>query len=125
MKKLITQLVIGCLLSVAIGYIAYEPQDDNPPNQSTILLQGSLDTNAGPNDVEAYVDEYNIYINFHRSFGNVNITLYNPFGLTVYHDVINTNIQNLVVIPISGLPEGTYTIVLEKNSNYLDGDFEK
>lgn len=27
MKKLITQLVIGCLLSVAIGNIAYEPQE--------------------------------------------------------------------------------------------------
>ena len=98
---------------------------DPPTTAEQIHLQGLLDTNAGPDDVEAYVDGNYIYVSFHRNFGNVSITIYSPSGSIVYCDVVNTAIQQLVVIPITEFLDGIYTIVLENVTGYADGDFEK
>lgn len=125
MKKQITGFLIVCLLSVIIGVITAQPRNDNPQNQSTIMLQGCLDTNANPNDIEAFVDEHSVYIYFHRNFGNVSITLYNPLNSIISSEVVNTAVQQLVVIPITSQAEGIYTIVLENASGYAEGDFEK
>ena len=81
--------------------------------------------NIGTGAIEVGVSENIIYISFHRDFGAVSITLYDPNGLTIYNDVVNTAIQQLVVIPITALNEGIYTIVLENAFGYADGEFEK
>ena len=43
----------------------------------------------------------------------------------VYNDVVNTAVQQQLVIPIAGLIDGVYTIVLENATGYADGEFEK
>ena len=116
-------LLLFCLCAFCLTATC-DPTDP-PSNAQNIHLMGSLDYNAGPNDVEAYVDGYSVYVVFHRSFGNVSITLYDPFGLTLYSDVVDTTVQQLVVIPITGNNEGIYTIVLENATGYSDGDFER
>ena len=112
------------LLFGTIGSFALTPNNDNPPDQSAIILNGLLDTNAGPNDVEAYIEGHYVYVCFHRSFGNVSITLYDPDGLTLYNNVANTAVQQLVIIPVAAFTEGIYTIVLESVLGYAEGEFE-
>lgn len=86
---------------------------------------GLLDINHGPNDVEAFADQNFVYIYFHRNFGNVSIALYNPTGVMIYNDVVNTAVQQQLVIPITDLVDGVYTVVLENATGYADGEFEK
>ena len=81
--------------------------------------------NAGPNSIEAYVYQNSVYVYFHQNFGNVQITLYDPNAVIIYNDVVNTAVQQIVIIPITSQAEGIYTIVLENPSGYADGDFEK
>lgn len=116
-------ILVFCLCAICVTATC-DPEDP-PINAQTIHLMGSLDTNAGPNDIEAYVDGHYVYLEFHRDFGNVSITLYDPNGLTLYNDVVNTSVQQLVVIPVTAFVDGTYTIVLENAWGYADGEFEK
>lgn len=116
-------LLLFCLF--ALCFSATSDPTDPPTTAQQIIINGRLDTNAGPNDVEAYVDGHYVYVSFHRNFGNVSITLYDPDGLTLYSDVVNTSVQQLVVIPVTSFSEGIYTIVLESVLGYAEGEFEK
>ena len=116
-------LLLFCLFALCVT--ATSDPTDPPTTAQQLIINGQLDTNAGPNDIEAYVDGHYVYVEFHRDFGAVSITLYDPNGLTIYNDVVNTAIQQLVVIPITALNEGIYTIVLENAFGYADGEFEK
>ena len=80
--------------------------------------------NAGPNAVEAGFNETSVYIQFNQNLGYVSVTVINPYGLTIYTGVVNTAVQQLVVIPVSLSAEGIYTIVLDNTSEYAEGDFE-
>ncbi len=100
-------------------------QTSIPYGAEEIQLQGKLDFNANPNDIEAYLYGNYVYVEFHRDFGAVSVTLYDPTSLVIYSDVVNTSVQQLVVIPIASLAEGIYTIVLENAFGYSDGEFEK
>ncbi|MBR3711178.1 MAG: DUF3244 domain-containing protein [Bacteroidales bacterium] len=114
--------LLFCLFALCIT--ATSDPTDPPTGSEQIYLQGRLAYNAGPNDIEAYVDGNYVYVSFHRDFGAVSVTLYDPYGLSIYSDVVNTAIQQLVVIPINALNEGIYTIVLENANGYADGEFE-
>ena len=96
----------------------------NPPlGADEIHLVGQLDLNQGPNDIQAYADENYVYIYFHRNFGNVSITLYNVMGVMIYNDVVNTTVQQTVIIPITGIVDSTLTLVLENANGYAEGEF--
>ena len=97
---------------------------DVPHGYEHIELRGDLMLNAGPTAIEAGVSDDAIYVQFNQNFGNVTVTVYNPNGLTIYSGVVNTAVQQLLVIPVSLNDEGIYTIVLENATGYADGDFE-
>ena len=96
-----------------------------PPDYDEIVLQGCLMLNIGPNAIEAGYNNNSIFIQFNQNLGYVDITVYNPYGLLAYHDVINTAVQQQVIIPITSFADGIYTIVLENATGYVDGEFEK
>lgn len=96
-----------------------------PHGYDKIELQGNLMLNIGPNAIEAGYNENSIYIQFNQNLGYVDVTIYNPNGLMVYNDVVNTAVQQQLVIPIAGFIDGVYTIVLENATGYVDGEFEK
>lgn len=116
-------LLLFCLFALCVT--ATSDPTDPPTTAQQLIINGQLDTNAGPNDIEAYVDGHYVYVEFHRNFGNVSITLYDPDGLTLYSDVVNTGVQQLVVIPVSAFMEGIYTIVLESILGSAEGEFEQ
>lgn len=114
------------LLLLAVSLLGISSTTDPPPSGADrIELMGLLDINHGPNDVEAFADQNFVYIYFHRNFGNVSIALYNPTGVMIYNDVVNTAVQQQLVIPITDLVDGVYTVVLENATGYVDGEFEK
>ena len=99
--------------------------DDNvPTGYELIILQGKLDCNAGPNAVVAGASDDAVYIGFNQDFGNVSISIYNEAGLVVYSTVVNTSVQQVVIIPFSSAASGTYTVELNSANGYVDGDFE-
>ena len=98
---------------------------DVPHGYDEIHLQGSLMYNAGPNAVEAGFNETSVYIQFNQNLGYVSVTIINPYGWTIYNDVVNTAVQQVLVIPISFTAEGIYTVILDNAFDYAEGDFEK
>ena len=101
--------------------------EDNhiPSDADKIELKGKLDLNAGPGDIEAGATETAVYLYFNQSFGNVSITIYNDSGLLVYTSVVDTSMQQYVVIPILSTAAGTYTVVIDNANGYAEGDFNR
>ena len=134
MKRSIFLLICFCVLGFdTLTIRAFNPRptfvnqtsDDLPPSYDQIVLYGNLLLGVGPNAVEVGYNENSVYIQFNQNLGYVDVTIYNPSGLTVYSDVVNTAVQQQVIVPITGLVDGVYTIVLENATGYADGEFEK
>ena len=97
---------------------------DPPSGYDKINLLGSLMYGIGPNAIIAGASDDAVYIGFNQDFGNVNINIYNGAGLVVYSTVVNTSVQQVVIIPITSAASGTYTVELSNANGYADGDFE-
>jgi len=100
--------------------IAYPPQ-----GYEEINLQGTLMYGISPNAVVAGASDNAVYIGFNQSFGNVNISIYNGMGGLVYNTVVNTNVQQVVIIPFTSAANGSYIIELSNAFGYADGEFER
>jgi hypothetical protein len=90
-----------------------------------IILQGDLMYGNNPNAIEAGASDNAIYIQFNQNFGNVSITIYNGNNLVVYSTVVDTSVQQVVIIPFTTAAADTYTIVLNNANGYAEGDFDK
>ena len=136
MKEKILFLAILC----AVGFCKWEVQamnsnhvtiiymykeDNVPTGYEEIVLQGKLDCNAGSNAIVAGANESSVYIHFNQSFGNVNISIYNVMGGLVYSTVVNTDVQQTIIIPFFNVLSGTYTVELSNANGYVEGDFDK
>ena len=134
MKKTLLFLLCFCSLSLSTwetqavnpkNVFVDEYLNDLPTGYDDIVLLGNLMLSVGPNAIEAGYNDNSVYIQFNQNLGYVDVTIYNSNGLMVYNDVVNTAVQQLLVIPITGFVDGVYTIVLENATGYADGEFEK
>lgn len=132
MKSKVTFIIFFFLVSLTgNAFILHDEsnyslgENSVPHGNDEIDLYGHLDLTHEPGEIEAYTDQNTVYVVFNRSFGYVNITLYNESGLSIYTDVVNTSVQQTVIIPITGAPNGTYTLVLENTTGYAEGEFNK
>lgn len=98
---------------------------DPPQGYEEINLQGTLMYGISPNAVVAGASDNAVYIGFNQDFGLVNISIYNSMGGLVYSAVVNTSVQQVVIIPITTAASGTYTVVLDNANGYAEGDFER
>ncbi|MBR0178306.1 MAG: DUF3244 domain-containing protein [Bacteroidales bacterium] len=106
-------------------YINVGTEDNHIPNGAEqIKLRGKLNFNAGPDDIEAGATENAVYLYFNRNHGCVNISIYNAEGVICYSTVVNTGVQQMVVIPILGNSTGIYSVVLDNAEGLVEGDFE-
>ena len=135
MNKKVLLLIGICILG--LGFIeiqavslakapCYEFNDDVnvPSGFDKIDLRGSLMNGIGPNAIVAGASEDAVYIGFNQDFGLVNISIYNSLGGLAYSAVVNTSVQQVVIIPITTAASGTYTVELSNANGYADGDFE-
>ena len=98
---------------------------DPPQGYEKIELLGTLMLNINPNAIVAGASEDAVYIGFNQSFGNVNISIYNGMGGLVYNTVVNTDVQQVVIIPFTSAANGSYTVELNNANGYADGEFDK
>lgn len=96
-----------------------------PHGYEEIELRGLLATMVGPNAIEAGVSDDAIYVGFNQSLGNVNISIYNAMGGLVYSTVVNTDVQQSIIIPFSNELSGAYSVELSNANGYVEGDFDK
>lgn len=100
-------------------------EDNVPTGYEIIELQGDFDANVGPNAVIAGANENSVYIHFNLNLGNVNIFIYNASSNLVYSTLVNTDVQQTIIIPFSNVLSGVYTIELSNANGYAEGDFER
>ena len=73
--------------------------------------------------MEAGQDDIAVYVYFHQNFGNVSVSLYNETGCLVYNTVVDTSVQQTLVIPISWAPSGIYYLELDNAFGNAEGEF--
>lgn len=100
-------------------------EDNVPTGYEIIELIGDLLYGTNPNAIEAGANRNSVYLHFNQSFGNVNIKIYNATGGLCYSGVVDTTVQQTVIIPISGNNNGTYTVVLDNANGYAEGEFNR
>ena len=111
-------------LLFAVSMSGWSKVTDPPTIADLIELMGCLDASTGPNAVDAYVDQSNVYLYFHHSVGMVGISIENATGSRVYSNEVNTNWEQLLIIPITGFSSGTYTLELSNAFGSAWGEFE-
>ena len=99
--------------------------EEPPPGYEKINLMGDLLLNIGPNAIVAGSSDDAVYIGFNQSFGNVNISIYNGMGGLVSSTVVNTDVQQVVIIPFASVSSGSYIVELSNANGYADGNFDK
>ena len=135
MKKKLLFLTGLCILGICVWEaqamngtplpVIENAKADPPHGYEKINLQGTLMLGIGPNGIVAGASDNEIYIQFNQSFGNVSITIYNSSNLVVYSTVVDTSVQQVVVIPFTTAAADTYTVELSHADDYAEGDFEK
>lgn len=133
MKKKLLYLVCFCIF----GLCAMEAQavnlksasiinvEDNVPTGFEVIeLQGSLMYGVSPNAINAGANRNSVYLHFSRSFGNVNVRIYNESGSLVYNSIVDTSAQQTVIIPLAGNSNGTYAVELDNANGFAEGYFE-
>lgn len=98
---------------------------DPPQGFEKITLLGELLLNVGPNAIVAGANDDAVYIGFNQSFGNVNISIYNGMGGLVYNTVVNTDVQQVYIIPFTTAASDTFTVELSNANGYAEGDFDR
>jgi uncharacterized membrane protein len=134
MKKHIILLLIMGIFSMNSSFTrassfetapSVSSKDDMPSELERIELHGDLMLNVGPNAIEAGANDDVVYIQFNQSFGNVSIAIFNSNRQQVYSTVVDTYIQQVVIVPFSFAVADAYTVTLNHADNYAEGDFEK
>ena len=102
-------------------------QEDNVPTGFEIIeMQGDLLYNIGPNAIIAGYDRNSVYVHFSQSFGSVSVALHNEDGVLVYSTVVNTDVQQTLIIPLaSSSGNGSYYLTLDNANGYAEGDFRR
>lgn len=98
--------------------------EDPPPGYEKIDLLGDLLYNIAPNAIIAGASDNAVYVGFNQTFGNVSISIFNSLGGLIYSIVVNTDIQQEIIIPLPTTTAGTYTVELNAFDGYADGEFE-
>ena len=101
-------------------------EDNLPTGYEKIELQGSLMMGPNPNAITAGYSRNAVCVHFSQSFGSVSVALHNEDGVLVYSTVVNTDVQQTLIIPIANNSgNGGYYITLDNANGYAEGDFSR
>jgi len=113
-----------------IGLCAWEAQAVNLNHSSIINVEDNL-----PTDFETFelhgdlllgVGRNAVCVHFSQSFGNVSVALHNEDGVLVYSTVVNTDVQQTLIIPLANNSgNGGYYLTLDNATGFAEGDFRK
>ncbi|MBR4392359.1 MAG: DUF3244 domain-containing protein [Bacteroidales bacterium] len=100
-------------------------ENNLPPGYHELELEGALMLSVGPDAIDAGVGDNGVYIQFNQSVGNVTVSLYNGSGLLLYNNVVNTDVQQVVQIPMVILSGDEYLLELNNANGMAEGYFER
>ena len=95
--------------------------------EDPIFLEGLLQTGdlrSGGDVITAELQDGVIMALFHKDVGSLLVTITDEAHGTVYETTVNTSVQQQLLIPLSGVPFGTYTITLSNERGEMRGEFE-
>ena len=100
--------------------------DNVPTGYETIDLRGDLMMGPNPNAITAGFSRNAVYVHFSQSFGNVSVALHNEDGVLVYSTVVNTDVQQTLIIPLANNSgNGGYYLTLDNANGFAEGDFRR
>ena len=133
MKKAL--LLIGLCVSCLVNWQAQAANPESillvnmennlPQGYEEIELHGSIMLSVGPDTIDAGVGDNGVYIQFNQSVGNVTVSLYNGAGVLLYNNVVNTDVQQVVQIPMVILLGEEYLLELDNANGIAEGYFER
>lgn len=127
-KHFVTSLLLGFILFFAqSATFASIPDIQAITETDPINLRGEFRTGglrSGGDVITAEIQDGVILALFHKDIGNLLITITNEAHGTVYEVTVNTSVQQQVLIPLAGLPLGTYTITFSNGRGEMCGEFE-
>jgi len=131
-NKIVIILALSAIFSCGYVILASNPDTvlvqseslDTPPGEKIILL-GNLLFGINPNAIEASVTDDAVFIQFNQNLGNVSIAICNGNGQQVYSSIVDTSVQQAVVIPFTTAVADTYTVIINNANGYVEGDFDK
>ena len=101
-------------------------EDNVPSGYEQINLDGTLVMGPNPNAITAGFSRNAVYVHFSQSFGNVSVALHNEDGVLIYSTVVNTDVQQTLIIPLANSSgNGGYYLTLDNANGYAEGDFRK
>ena len=111
--------------AVDLWNMGYREQVLFPNGLDEIVLHGELVMSVGPDAINAGVGEDAVYIQFNQNLGNVAISLYNESGVLIYSNVVDSGVQQSVIIPINNASSGSYSLELNNAAGYAEGFFDR
>ena len=101
-------------------------EDNVPSGYEQINLDGTLVMGPNPNAITAGFSRNAVYVHFSQSFGSVSVALHNEDGVLVYSTVVNTDVQQTLIIPLANNSgNGGYYLTLDNANGFAEGDFER
>ncbi|WP_160150091.1 DUF3244 domain-containing protein [Parabacteroides sp. Marseille-P3160] len=103
------------------------PENTEITETDPIDLEGKFNTGGLRSVVDPIIAQKQgnvIYITFIKQLGDILIALTDSENNQVYNVTVNTSVQQELIIPLSGLPEGVYTITFSNEKGMMYGDFE-
>ncbi len=97
-------------------------QETSPINLKGEFKKGGLRSGTDPIVVELQGGS-TLYTYFQKDLGTLAVTIVGEEG-QVFYTTVNTTSQSVLIIPLTGLPAGSYTITFSNEYGYMTGVFD-
>lgn len=116
-------LFLLAIIHIAVGFVQSEPVEIDLKGKLGVAGSKSLDE---PIPIDACTNGQSIFINFLTALGDVTISIYHTEGDLVYQSKEQVNSVESLLICITDLSSGSYTLVFTNDSGgYVYGTFTK
>ena len=85
----------------------------------------SISTRSLISPIQAFITGQTIEVDFNSTVGTIIVFIYDDFGNVVYQQSVNGTAGQQLLIDISDLDAGNYTIEIQNSQTDLSGEFEK
>ena len=121
LKQIILSVII--IVSVVIGSYATSPSNSQISGsksteittrdmEKAIFLYGQLFSGGvrASDIIDAYISSATLRVEFRDIIGNVEVEIVNSSGNLVYDTVVNTVLEERLIVPVAGWTSDTYTV---------------
>ena len=128
MRKQILFLMLVALVFLAwhgAAGFSFSHQTNGIQKSNPIILQGQLKTGgfrSGTDPIVVEQQEGALFVRFQKNVGLLQVSVTGPQG-EVYATAVDTRSPSALTVPLSGLPQGNYTITFGNDNGMMWGEF--